>query len=119
MSDTTITCVTVDDDGWEVELSLPARYEVCDGCRGKGTHVHRGIDGNGLTPWDFAEDPDFAEDYFSGRYDVTCEDCNGLRVVPVVDEKAADPRDLELYYEHERALAELRAEEAAERRMGA
>ena len=61
---------------WEVYLTA----DVCPGCNGTGKHVHRGIDGNGLSEEDLS-DPQFMEDYFGGVYDVTCETCNGLRVV--------------------------------------
>lgn len=70
----------------DLEVSIPAKYEVCSRCDGRGTHVNPSIDGNGLTQSDFADDPDFAEDYFAGRYDVQCYECRGLRVVPVPDE---------------------------------
>lgn len=72
------------DSGEEIETEFPLEYTVCSGCQGKGKHVHRAIDGHGLTREDFDEDPDFAEAYFSGRYDVTCEECDGARVVPVL-----------------------------------
>jgi hypothetical protein len=45
--------------------------------RGEGTCVNPNIDANGLTAEDFAEDPDFAEDYFGGVYDVRCAACGG------------------------------------------
>lgn len=72
-----------DADGQEV--LFPVRFEICSGCGGRGEHVHRGIDGNGLTARDFADDPSFADDYWSGVYDVTCDTCSGDRVAPVLD----------------------------------
>jgi RecJ-like exonuclease len=72
--------------GVEIEVSLPAKFEVCPTCAGKGTHVNRAIDGNGLTHEDFDADPDFAEAYRRGDYDVPCTECQGERVVAVVDE---------------------------------
>jgi hypothetical protein len=56
-------------------------WMVCPVCNGNGTTVNPAIDCNGLTAADFAEDPDFAEGYWSGMYDVTCRACNGLRVI--------------------------------------
>ena len=65
------------------DFELPFRWEVCGTCRGKGRHVNPAIDADhGITPEEFAEDPDFAEDYFSGVYDVPCSECGGRRVVP-------------------------------------
>lgn len=50
---------------------------ICPVCEGNGTVVNPNIDDNGLTADDFAEDPDFADDYMSGVYDVTCNACGG------------------------------------------
>jgi hypothetical protein len=57
------------------------KYQVCPVCDGEGKTVNPNIDAHGLTREDFDEDPDFAEDYMSGRYDITCAACNGLRVI--------------------------------------
>jgi hypothetical protein len=54
---------------------------LCPVCNGEGKTVNPNIDDNGLTEEDFREDPDFAEDYKSGVYDITCNACHGLRVV--------------------------------------
>jgi DNA-directed RNA polymerase subunit RPC12/RpoP len=55
---------------------------VCPVCGGDGKTVDPNIDANGLTREDFHhEDPDFAADYFSGAYDITCRGCDGKRVV--------------------------------------
>lgn len=54
---------------------------ICPVCDGEGKTVNPNIDAHGLTAEDFREDPDFAEDYRSGLYDITCAACNGLRVV--------------------------------------
>jgi len=97
------------------EKEVPFEFEVCPTCRGRGSHVEPGIDCNGLTAEDFAEDPDFREDYFSGRYDVPCYRCNGEKVVPVID----DSEVLEHLHQMWQAQAEIEAEYAAERRFGA
>lgn len=57
------------------------KWKVCPVCHGEGTTVNPSIDCNGLTAEDFAEDPDFAEDYRAGVYDQTCNACHGQRVV--------------------------------------
>jgi hypothetical protein len=115
-----------DENGDEHEIELPIRMEVCEDCRGHGTRVNPAIDGNGLSADDFAEDPDFAEDYWAGRYDITCETCKGLRVVPEVDREKADPEDLALFdaceevrIENARYYRESYLESQAERRFGA
>jgi len=58
-----------------------AKYIVCPTCEGEGKTVNPNIDAHGLSAEDFREDPDFAEDYLSGLYDVTCRACHGKRVV--------------------------------------
>lgn len=118
-----IRFIRVTDEGDEVEVALPAKFEVCQTCEGRGKHVNPAIDGNGLSREDFDEDPDFREDYFSGVYDVQCEECGGRTTVLVVDEAAVKAQGLqsalEAYYEQGREEASYQAECAAERRMGA
>lgn len=104
--------------GNEFEVMLPARYEVCCRCEGKGVHDHPAFS-NGISSSEMDEDPDFRENYFSGRYDVRCEECNGERVILEVDVDALTEKMRERYY---RALDEVAASERerqAERRMGA
>lgn len=107
---------TVDnDEGDEVYKEYPAEASVCPVCRGKGSYVNPAIDSQGLSADDFAEDPDFADAYQGGRYDVQCRSCQGRRVilVPTTDGgKAAVERLM-------RVEAEYRAMVAAELRMGA
>lgn len=105
-------------DDEDQEVYLPSKYEVCPNCDGKGTHVNRAIDGNGLSE-ELASDPDFMEGYMSGVYDVRCEQCKGEKVVSVLDESKCTPHELEQYDKHMQAEYEIRACEEAERRMGA
>jgi len=72
--------ILIDDDEGEVELTL--EWAVCETCGGNGTHVNPSIDSHGLSDEDFVEDPDFAESYFSGSYNIPCNECGGRRVVP-------------------------------------
>lgn len=102
------------DEEGETRVVIPSKFEVCDRCEGKGTHVNPSVDGNGLSREDFDADPDFAEDYFSGAYDVSCEDCGGKRVQLVPKEEGATPEQLKLieeYWENKRESArEARAD---------
>jgi len=102
-------------DDREEQVTVPIEFEVCPVCCGKGGHVNPSIDCGGLTAEDFAEDPDFLEEYMGGTYDQTCNLCRGERVVPVCKDDAVNKK-LE---EQATANAEFRAEQAAERRMGA
>ena len=106
------------DDGNEYDRTIAARYVVCDNCRGKGTTVNPSVDGHGLSREDLDEDPDFAEDYFAGVYDVTCPECNGLRVVLEVDRENADPVILAEYDRHEDLKWRDALERLREQRMG-
>lgn len=106
-----------DDDSPSTWRDDPGKYrwEICDRCRGHGKHVNPNVDGHGLSREDFDEDPDFAENYFSGMYDVSCHDCGGLgRVkVPIVSRLSfGEKRELVA----ERRRAQWAAESAWERR---
>lgn len=84
----------LDDD--EQPIRLPMHKEVCGRCRGEGTIVNPAVDGFSTSDecW---QDEDFRDGYLSGRYDITCPDCDGLRVVDVVDEETLERNDPELY----------------------
>lgn len=105
-------------DGEDEEFRLPCRYEVCETCHGRGTHVNPSVDCDGLTAEDFADDPDFADDYFGGCYDVRCNGCDGNRVVPVLDREQIDPAVLARLDRELEQRARDRAEMMWERRMG-
>ncbi len=91
-----MTFTILDADGNETFIS--AIYEVCNTCEGKGSHVNPSIDSNGISSEEFAEDRDFEEMYFGGAYDVTCNECHGNIVSPVVDWDRLDV-DMKKYVE--------------------
>lgn len=104
-----------DVDDIEYEHVIPSKYQVCSGCDGKGSHVHRAIDEHGITQEEFDRDPDFEEEYFAGAYT-----CHGKRVELVPDWDRDWPGDLKKRYEdHLDDEAYNAAERDAERRMGA
>lgn len=98
----------------EVASVIPARFDVCPCCRGKGKTVNPAIDGHGISPEEFAEDPDFAEQYRNGLFDITCPECDGMRVQLVPTEDGANELRL-----HCRDYFEGLAATRAEQRMGA
>jgi hypothetical protein len=124
-----ITLKVFDDDGDEIELTLPAKNEVCDRCEGHGTHLTPSIGEHAYSSEEFEEafDEEGRKEYFrrGGIYDVQCHECKGNKVVPVVNEDALNDEEKKEYagfqaiqekrWEEE---ADMRAEEAAERRMG-
>lgn len=104
----------------EVTVELPTRFEVCDRCEGRGKHMNPAIDGHGITEdeWNGPDwDDESRETYLSGGYDITCEECKGLRVVPVVDEDRCDKALFAKYQEHVMDQARDDAEDRAIRRM--
>lgn len=117
----TVILEVIDEDGerFDEERELPWRWGVCPVCEGKGSHVNPAIDCNGLTADDFAEDPDFAEDYFSGRYDMPCNGCGGRTTVPVLDEEQCTDDELQAWREQLHAEDEDRRAFLAELRAGA
>ena len=97
--------------------ALPTKMVVCPTCEGKGVHVNRAIDGNGLDPH-LADDPDFMRDYMGGVYDVVCEECGGKNVVAVIDESRCSKDQLAAYDEHIAEEYAYQRECEAERRFG-
>lgn len=101
-------------------LTVPAKWEVCDRCRGEGHHTNPAIDGNGITQDEMDElGDDFREDYMSGVYDIPCEECHGERLIMVIEEGRATPEQIKEYMELVQEEADYRAECRAEQRMGA
>ncbi len=115
-----IDYVVENDDGEEIEYSVPAKYEVCGTCQGKGTHVNPAIDGHGISSeeWDNEWSEDEQEAYMKGCYDVTCHECKGTRVVLVVDEEKANAEDLKRFLDKLEAEHEYERECRHERDMG-
>jgi len=115
--------VWIEDEAHEeggYDVPLPTAMEVCPTCRGRGRHVNRAIDGNGITAdeWWNEWDDESREMYLTGGYDVVCEECDGQNVVEVVDEDACSPELLAAWQDEEMAMAEMRATERMERMMG-
>ena len=119
-SETTIPWTEYTDDGDEIVHDLPVHYEVCPRCEGKGKHMNPGIDSHGITgeEWERDWDDESREAYFSGGYDVKCEECRGKRVVSVVDLDALEPDLRKKYRAHLRDEADERRSRASAERWG-
>jgi hypothetical protein len=103
--------------------TLPAKFEVCPTCEGRGKHVNPSIDAGGIS-----EDDEFWQDdhdeegyslYHNGFYDVTCYTCNGRNVVPTIDRDRANEATLAIWDERCADDNYYDAESRAERMMGA
>jgi len=81
-----IEVILYDEEDEEEVVSFPARFAICDLCQGKGSHVNPSIDSHGITMYEFYDDPEFAEEYLHGSYDVSCYECKGNRVIPEINE---------------------------------
>lgn len=121
-----LTILPTDEDGDETEHDLPSKFEVCHRCEGHGTHLNPAIGEHAYTREEFEEsfDEEGREEYFrrGGIYDVTCHECKGRRVVPVVDESCLSAGQKEVFarlQKQKEERARWAAEERAERMMEA
>lgn len=108
----------------ERRVALPARWCICDGCRGEGkSSAYLGA----YTADEMDEaGPEFEADYFAGAYDRPCEECDGTGKVLRIDRKRISEHGdrvekayLRAYDEQERAAREIDRISEMERRMGA
>jgi hypothetical protein len=104
--------------GFEGPIHVTLEYEVCGTCEGKGTHVNPSIDSHGLSAEDFDEDPDLAENYFGGLYDVPCAECKGERLILVPSESRNDEALYRAVMDYQHELWADAREQEHERRMG-
>jgi hypothetical protein len=88
------------------DVKWPTVREKCERCDGHGKHVNPSIDGHGISMQEFDEDPEFRQAYFSGRYDVRCEECDGEKIVEYLDWENLKGEALQIaqaFYDGERA----------------
>jgi hypothetical protein len=112
---TAVVELFTDDGDTSEDVTVRVEWGVCPTCHGRGSHVNPSIDAHGLTDEDFDADPDFAEDYLRGKYDVSCNECGGRRVVPV---PADDDPNRDRVFERQAEIAQDAREQAYQMRMG-
>ena len=113
------TVLTWTDPETDETHTLPSELVLCPTCRGKGTSsAYLGA----FTQEDREQmSHDEWDDYMGGCYDRTCEQCNGLRVIAVLDEDRARrvmPEVLAAFLADEEDERGYQAMVAAERRYG-
>lgn len=97
-------------------VAVPTCWEICPSCQGDG-YSSRYL--GAYTADDLYElGQEFIEDYANGMYDRTCDECSGSGKVQEIDRVRATSEQIRAYDRDVQALSELRAMEAAERRMG-
>jgi hypothetical protein len=102
------------------DKEVNAQWIICRKCQGEGKIVNPAIDGNGLSAEDFAQNPDFKEDYMNGVYDIPCPECSGSGKILEPDPIGEEQEKLvELWLENRREVAEMRQQEEQERKYGA
>ncbi len=113
-------CVKISDESAEDgarEVQLPAVWEICDKCRGNGSHSLA----IGAITADEWNGPDWSEeekeDYLNGAYDQECEDCKGSGKVQIPDEDKCVTDDHKAALKSLQDDAEYEAECQAERRQ--
>jgi len=119
----TIELDLYDEEGdYSEDVTFPVHFVVCDGCQGHGKMVNPSIDCGGLSHEELYDDPDFAEAYFGGAYDINCSTCNGNKVVPEITTSGLteeQEKNLRLFREQQDEKEACFAEMMAELRMGA
>jgi predicted methyltransferase len=112
MSDTRTLSVTIRN----TEHKLPSGWAICCTCRGNGRHS---IGMGSFTSSELAEQgQDWVEDYMAGRFDSSCEDCEGTGKVLEVDRDRCRPDLLEAWDQEAEEEAEFQSICEHERRMG-
>lgn len=99
----------------------PAIWEICERCRGVGSHANPVFDGFSSSDFSYDNpfmDPDFCDDYRSGVYDVVCYDCNGAGKILEVDFSKCSPEQEQTYLNDHHDVMEMYAIQRAEMRLG-
>lgn len=75
----------VDEDGDDVEFEFPHRFILCGSCKGEGSFFVGSAEHN------------------DQEYRATCDCCNGVRVLKIVDEEGFDDEDHAMYKDYKAA----------------
>ena len=103
------------DDESDNKIELPWVWQICPYCAGRGYSVLHGM---AIDPSDW--DDESLDEYFHGKaYHTECEGQCDNGKVREVNRMTCDPAQLAEYDDLQQQMWEARAEQAAERAMGA
>jgi hypothetical protein len=97
------------------KIHILTSYE-CDNCSGAGKHLYGSLKGHCFTDDDISKDPDFFDDMREGKYDVTCNSCEGNGFFMIFADNKDNKEFIEKIENDAIADAEYAAEVRAERR---
>ena len=101
-----VTVIDATDGDAEHDVEIPCEWTVCPNCAGSGgSSNYLGS----FTAKEWAEeDPEFQDDYMSGRFDQLCSECDGRRVVARIPERESlsNEEQIEALEAHEKYLLE-------------
>lgn len=106
-----------DDNGNETEIQVPCKWIICGYCQGNGKHS-RDLGAITSSEWADEWDEESRENYLSGAYDKSCEECHGSGKVLEEDYSTLSKIDRELLEAQDQSEADYQRTCAAERRMG-
>lgn len=108
--------------GRNATVQCKTKFEICGTCQGRGSHTNPSIDCGGITASEWDEwDEEEKYYYMSGRYDVSCSECHGEKVIQTLEYETSNLLYnwcCERLNEHYEAEYEYAREVAAERRWG-
>lgn len=96
--------------------SVREEWVICSLCRGSGGHSNR-FGAYSAQEWN-EHDDEFRDNYISGRYDESCEDCDGTGKVLMLDESELSDEARDYLNDYLQDEYDSYAMEQAERKVG-
>ena len=88
------------------QVVLPCKVDWCGCCDGSGTRSRYDVEGYDINAMLYDEDgiidEQFAEDYFNGRTDIKCDECEGTRIQTMMDFESCNELQKEIVQEQRR-----------------
>lgn len=88
------------------KVILPCKVDWCECCDGSGTRSRYDVEGYNINEMMYDEDgiidEVFAEDYFNGKTDIVCDECEGRRIQTIMDFESCNEFQKEIVKEQRR-----------------